>query len=64
MNKKPVCLCKCGKDFRSRRELILHIAIHNVSWPRSRPDDQHGDIKAEVSAQPKTRKKRSGYYGR
>lgn len=58
-----VCLCKCGKGFPNRRELILHIGIHNVRWPRSSPDDQHGDVKTMTTkTTPKTRKKRKGWY--
>lgn len=61
MSKKPVCLCKCGQGFRNRRELILHIGLLNIGWPRSRPDDQHGDAKVVFKTTQPTRKKRSGW---
>ncbi len=61
MSKKPVCLCKCGKDFPNRRELILHIGMHNISWPSSRTDDAHADAKIVFKTTQPSRKKRKGW---
>lgn len=36
-------ICKCGETFRKRRHLIEHVALQNLRWPRSSPEDQHSD---------------------
>jgi hypothetical protein len=34
--------CKCGADFKERKQLIEHIGLLNPHWPRSSPEDEHG----------------------
>lgn len=35
--------CKCGEKFKTRRHPIEHVGLQNPHWPRTSPNDAHGD---------------------
>lgn len=39
--------CKCGAEYTNRRHLLEHIGICNPKWPRSTPEDEHGEVKSK-----------------
>lgn len=42
--------CRCGAEFRDRRQLTEHVGLLNPHWPRSSADDQHGAVQQPVKA--------------